>query len=100
MLEGLPRNSSVLQTLIGPPTPRRGTTQVEKYRFSPPSARRCRFPTLELALWCFNLHKRLRTGRGGRGTFRHTLNPFLRNKKKSEKPCQRRPREVNSRGGV
>ncbi|GFY57632.1 hypothetical protein TNIN_242231 [Trichonephila inaurata madagascariensis] len=38
MLDGLPRNSSVLQTLIGPSTSR-GTTQVEKYRFLPPSNR-------------------------------------------------------------
>ncbi|GFY46316.1 hypothetical protein TNIN_414371 [Trichonephila inaurata madagascariensis] len=79
MLDGLPPNSSVLPD--GPPRGliSRGTTQVEKYRFSPPSARQMlNFPTLELALWCFSTI-RLR-GRGVedvRRTFRHTSrNPF------------------------
>ncbi|GFY64150.1 hypothetical protein TNIN_16931 [Trichonephila inaurata madagascariensis] len=45
MLDGLPRNSSVLQTPHWTPTSR-GTTQVEKYRFTPFCSSDIRFPTL------------------------------------------------------
>ncbi|GFY56739.1 hypothetical protein TNIN_137561 [Trichonephila inaurata madagascariensis] len=95
MLDGLPRNSSVLPdphwTLIS-----RGTTQVEKYRFYPPSNRQMVvFPkTLARTLMLLNPH----TGASDevedvRGTLRHTLNPFTE-QRKGGKPCQKRPSKL------
>ncbi|GFY42774.1 hypothetical protein TNIN_91891 [Trichonephila inaurata madagascariensis] len=67
MLDGLPRNSSVLQTPHWTPHSLAGKLDTRKYRLFTPSARSSdiRFPssTLELALWCFNPHTRqARTG--------------------------------------
>ncbi|GFY40935.1 hypothetical protein TNIN_372751 [Trichonephila inaurata madagascariensis] len=88
MLDGLPRNSSVLQTPHWTPYSA-GTTQVEKYRFSPLSARHQMFAFQHLsshfgALTCTQASDGPRMCVGHSDT--HSIP--LRTKKEC-KPCQR-----------
>ncbi|GFY40933.1 hypothetical protein TNIN_372731 [Trichonephila inaurata madagascariensis] len=89
MLDGLPRNSPSFRPSYWTPSNSQGTTQVEKYRFSPLLLVRCSLSTLELALWCFNLHNKASTGPrmcvGHSDT--HSI-PFTE-QRKSVNPCQR-----------
>ncbi|GFY50022.1 hypothetical protein TNIN_147791 [Trichonephila inaurata madagascariensis] len=85
MLDGL-RNSSVLQTLIGPLISR-GTTQVEKYRFYPLLIVRWSVfqHSSSHSLDAFNLHTGGSWTQRGRGCasviLPHTLNPLYGTKK-------------------
>ncbi|GFY42773.1 hypothetical protein TNIN_91881 [Trichonephila inaurata madagascariensis] len=65
MLDGLPRNSLSFRLSLDPNFAG-NVTQVEKYRFLPPSARQILFAFQHLSshFGAFNLHTRLRTGRG------------------------------------
>ncbi|GFY71529.1 hypothetical protein TNIN_93161 [Trichonephila inaurata madagascariensis] len=98
MLDGLPRNSSVLQTLLDPDFA--GNDKWKSIVFPPPSNRQMvvfqHFSSPFDALTCT-------LGSDGvedvRGTFRHTSIP-LRDTERGCKPCHRASVEVNSRGGV
>ncbi|GFY40931.1 hypothetical protein TNIN_372711 [Trichonephila inaurata madagascariensis] len=91
-VDGLPRNSSVLQT-HWTPNSRRGTTQAEKYRFSPPSARRQMFAFQHLsshfgALTCTIA---LRTGRGCAWDIQTHTQSLYGTKKESKTQVRERP---------
>ncbi|GFY42772.1 hypothetical protein TNIN_91871 [Trichonephila inaurata madagascariensis] len=78
MLDGLPRNSARPSgpLILDPPNFKWGTTQVEKVSVLPLLLVRYCFPTLELALWCFNLHNKASIRVEDVRDIRHTPIPF------------------------
>ncbi|GFS43179.1 hypothetical protein TNIN_263481, partial [Trichonephila inaurata madagascariensis] len=82
----LPRNSSVLQTLIGPLLPARGTTQVEKYRLPLLLVRCSAFQHLSSHFGALTCTQRFD---GPRMCGHSDTHQSLYGTKKGCKPCQR-----------